>query len=163
MNTLMASQISKYDISERTKKAIGFDRLWQQIYHNCLTSYGRALVEENPFLSDVEAIETKMAQVLAAKTYLRDNSPALLGSVQEIRVFLKTAQKAEILSAADLKEVVHMPSLLLSRIQPALKAGQASAELMQIVDSLHDWHDYALDIVRCFDEHGQLLSTASRV
>ena len=51
--------------------------------------------------------------------------------------------------------------LLLSRIQPALKAGQASAELMGIVASLHDWHDFALAIVRCFDEHGHLLSNAS--
>ena len=131
----MSSHHSSYEFSKRTQSAIGFDLLWQQIHDHCLTSYGRALIEEPPFLDSVDAIETKMDQVLAAKEWLRSASPALLGSVQEIRDFLKTAQKAEILSAADLKEVAHT-LLLLSRIQPALKAGQASPELMDIVASL---------------------------
>ncbi len=156
----MTLQSEHFVLPQSTQEALGFDALWRALENNCGCIYGRENLNESPFLGSVEAIEARMAEVWAAKVFLEKQNFTLISNLNEIRFFLEAALKDEVLSSADLKEI-SQSLVIMSRLKSALQAGGAGAQLLGVVATITEWHDFALDILRCFDEHGNLVSNAS--
>ena len=161
----MASPVSTLTPDIATLALLEWPVLFEELLAFCLTPYGMAAWEDQPFLENADAVTTHQAETDALKTILmRFNDPQLPQvELLDIRPALPRLEKGGVLSLEELKHILNVLRVgasLSGYFQKHLEKAQ-SEDLKKLLSQLPDSQACIALLETYLDSDGELKETAS--
>jgi DNA mismatch repair protein MutS2 len=151
---------SSFRLPLTTRRDLDFDTLEAIWVGLCKTPYGPATLKADLFVHPASGLEKRRRELAQATEWMGRRGLAVLADVESLEGVLEEAERARTLDAHTLAHVARSLKAAMAA-RRAVLVDREIPDLHDIVEEMHDWGEWADEILGAMDENGNLRDDAS--